>query len=401
MNILHLTLSFTQGGRRRAILTLAARLRAGGVGCDLCCVGELGCPRADAEAVFGAVRALRRRSVFDNRALRGLTRLCDERGTQIIHTHDAASQAMAAVVRLWRPQVRLLMTFHRSLGFESGRLRDRLRNALAAAQCGAIVTGSRERREHFLSENYVRPEKVVRIPFGIDTNRFRPDAAARPVVRKELGLPSETLIVAAVGHYRPEKGLDRVVCGFAALARRTLPADSVLLVLGDGTARQHAALRAQCHRVPAGRVIFAGFRPDVERWLQAADVFVHAPRTEAFGLAVAEAMATGLPVVATPVGGILDLVRDGVTGALVPPDAPEQMADALERLLGCRTLREKLGGRAREIARAEYGVDLYARRYLALYEDLQAGREPKGVDGAPDGHAANGAPGRGCGGLPA
>src|SRR5262249_33998676 len=148
MKVLHLTLSFTQGGRRRAITTLAKQLRAQGVGCDLCCLEELGCTPEEAMADFGAVEALHRQSVIDQRALRKLTQFCDQRKIEIIHTHDAASQAMAALVRIWRPRLRLLMTFHRSLGFESSRFRDRVRNALAGLQCGAIVTGSRERRDH-------------------------------------------------------------------------------------------------------------------------------------------------------------------------------------------------------------------------------------------------------------
>ncbi len=380
MNVLHLTLSFTEGGRRRAIATLAEQLRSVGVRCDLCCVGELGCHPAELSTTFGSVQALHRRSIFDDRALRALTRLCDRKRIDIIHSHDAASQTMAALVRVWRPHLRLLMTFHRSLGFESSRLRDRLRNALAAIQCGAIVTGSRERREHFLNENYISPHKVVRIPFGIDTARFRPDPVARAEIRSELGVPEDTPIVGAIGHYRREKGVDRVMHGFAALAQRPLPRPPLLVVLGDGDRAQRQMLRAIGSEIPQNQVHYAGFRRDVERWLQAWDVFVHAPRLEAFGLVIAEAMATGLPVVATPVGGILDLMRDGQTGILVPPNAPTQMADALETLLRDDELRQRMGLHSQHVVRAEYGMDLYAARYLSVYKDLQANRAPHGVD---------------------
>src|SRR5262245_53875923 len=85
LRVLHLTLSFTQGGRRRAITTLAQRLAALGVRCDLCCVGELGCPAEFAANIFSAVQALNRRSIMDDRALRGLTRFCDLRRIDVIH----------------------------------------------------------------------------------------------------------------------------------------------------------------------------------------------------------------------------------------------------------------------------------------------------------------------------
>jgi glycosyltransferase involved in cell wall biosynthesis len=276
------------------------------------------------------------------------------------------------------------MTFHRSLGFETARLGNRVRNALAALQCGAIVTASRERRQHFLDENYVNAKKVVRIPFGVDTQRFRPDSGVRREVRRELGLQPDTPVVGAIGHFGPEKGLDQVVRNFVALTARKLPGEPFLVLVGDGSPAQREVLEGWSRQVP-GRVFYAGFRNDVERWLQAWDVFVHLPRLEAFGLVVAEAMATGLPVVATAVGGLLDLVRNGITGFLVPPNSPEAAADALERLLLDPALRESMAYRARQVAQAEFSMDLCAQRYLHLYQDLQANRPPHGIDDGPNG----------------
>jgi glycosyltransferase involved in cell wall biosynthesis len=132
--------------------------------------------------------------------------------------------------------------------------------------------------------------------------------------------------------------------------------------------------------VPANRIVFAGRRADIERWFAAMDVFVHAPRLEAFGLVVAEAMATGLPVVATRVGGVPDMVREDVNGLLVDSEQPNRLADAMERLLLDGELRERYGGAGRRIAESEYSAELYARRHLQLYEDVVAGRRPRGAD---------------------
>jgi len=127
-------------------------------------------------------------------------------------------------------------------------------------------------------------------------------------------------------------------------------------------------------------VVFAGFRQDVERWFFGFDVFVHAPRLEAFGLVLAEAMATALPVVATRVGGIPDIVRNGRTGILVEPDSPVALADALEQVVRDAALRCEMGTAGRRVALAEYTVELYARRHARLYRDLLAGRPPRGAD---------------------
>jgi glycosyltransferase involved in cell wall biosynthesis len=178
-----------------------------------------------------------------------------------------------------------------------------------------------------------------------------------------------------------------VLRGFGVLSRRSLRRHPILVILGDGTAAQRQSLRKWGREAAPGRVYYAGFRHDVERWLQAWDVFAHAPRLEAFGLVVAEAMATGLPVVACPVGGILDLLRHESTGILVPPNSPTQMADALQRLLEDDGLRTRMGERAHKIVCAEYGMDLYAQRYLQLYRDLQSDVLPQGVDGCTNGAA--------------
>jgi L-malate glycosyltransferase len=379
MRVLHCTLSFAPGGRRCAITTLSERLRDLDGPCDLCCLDSLGCAAKELEDVFPAVTVLGRRSLLDRRAIRSLIDFCDTRHIDVIHTHDAASQFTGAVLRLWRPHIKLVMTFHRTLGFESARLRDRARNAWAGARTGAVITGSRERREHFLRENHVRPGKVVCIPFGVDTARFRPDPAARAWLRQKLGISPETVVLAGIGHFGPEKGIDRVLQGFAGLAAHELPSPTALVILGSGSPAQREALEALARQQGVGPVIFAGYCQDVERWLQGVDILVHAPRAEAFGLVVPEAMASGLPVVATPVGGLVDLVREGRNGFLVPGDAPRLLAGALRCLILDRGLREAFGHESREIARAEYGADLYARRHLKLYANLLANLPPEGV----------------------
>jgi glycosyltransferase involved in cell wall biosynthesis len=379
MRILHCTLSFSPGGRRRAITTLAERLRVLGETCDLCCLDELGCDLAEAAGAFDEVTALRRHRLLDLGALRRLIAFCDARHTAVIHAHDGASQFTGSLLRLWRPHVKLLMTFHRSLGCDSALYRDRARNAWACALSGAVVTGSRERRAHFLDENFVSRRKVVRIPFGIDVDHFRPNPAQRVRIRQELGVGPETVVLGAVGHFGPEKGVDQAIRGFAALSGRALPSPVVLVIVGRGTPAQRETLEALAHRQHTGPVVFAGYRTDVEHWLQGMDLFVHTPRIEAFGLAVVEAMAAGLPIVATAVGGVVDLVRPRQNGLLVPAEEPVLLADALEQLVRNPRLREKLGEAAHRIAVEEYGADLYARRYLRLYQDLVTNRPPQGI----------------------
>src|SRR5262249_41799680 len=147
---------------------------------------------------------------------------------------DAASHFTAALFRLRHPGMRVLLTFHRSLGFESARFRDRVRNAFANLLTDAVVTGSRERREHYLRQNLISPRKVVRIPFGTDLSRFRPQPEVREATRQRLGLGPEVFVCGAIGHFGEEKGLDVVLRGFTELTRRRPAVPLALVILGEG-----------------------------------------------------------------------------------------------------------------------------------------------------------------------
>jgi glycosyltransferase involved in cell wall biosynthesis len=361
-------------------MTLAKQLRHENVRSDLGCLDELGLAANESPEGIDAIEVLGRKSVVDLRAIQRLDRFCQARRIDLIHAHDAASQFLASLLKLRRSRYRLLMTFHRSLNFESARLRDRMRNAFANALSGAIVTGSLERREHFLRANIVRASKVIRIPFGIETDRFKPDPKARVSVRDELGIDKDAMVVGAVGHYGPEKGIDVVVRAFQLIRDRAAPHSIVLVILGSGNAEQEQMMRALSASASTHRIVLAGFQTDVPRWLSAFDVFVHAPRSEAFGLALVEAMAAGLPVVATRVGGIPDIVREGQTGMLVPPDAPAELADAVTRVVCDSPLRAAMAEKAMRVASAEFGAERYAKRYLGVYQALLDGRTPIGVD---------------------
>lgn len=368
--VLHVTIAYGRGGRTEAMKNLATGLRRLGVESDLVCLDRLECPAEEPTRLYGRVTVLHRRWLFDAGALARLSELCRQQRTRIVHTHDAASHFTGALLRLQRPGVKLLMTFHRSLGFESARFRDRIRNAFSIAQSGAVVAGSHERRQHFLRENLVRPAKVYRIPFGIDTERFCPDPERGAAARAELGIDARTLVLGAVGHFGPEKGIDVVLRAYALLARQHPDRPLALVIVGDGDASRRELMHRLAQNCQPAQVVFAGFRPDVDRLFTAFDILLHAPRLEAFGLVLVEAMACGLPVVATRVGGVPDIVRDGRNGILVPCDSPEILAQAAGRLVTDADLRGAMARASRSIAAGEYDLECYARSYLKLYRSI-------------------------------
>lgn len=214
-------------------------------------------------------------------------------------------------------------------------------------------------------------ELLVR-DYGYPTEKvllIQPGWEGTPLPRSPAPRPPTIVCVAKL---RPEKGHELLV-GALEIVRRQVP-DARLVLVGDGEQRDRLA--AQVVELGlTGSVEFAGAVPEVWPYLAEADVFALASKSEAFGIAIAEAMAAGLPVVAPAVGGIPELVRPGVSGELFPPGDDRALAGHLVRLLTTPELRDRMGQAGRE-ASENLRIDKSVGRYLDLIEELSGGAAP-------------------------
>ncbi len=217
----------------------------------------------------------------------------------------------------------------------------------------------RELREHYAA----RSVRVV--PNGVDGERFRPGGGDREALRAELGVPGDRLVALFVGGDWHRKGLALAIEALAGAESRY-----ELWIVGGGDRQRFQAL-AERHGV-ADRVRFLGRRPDVERVYRAADVFVFPTLYEAFPLVALEAAASGLPIVATPVNGIEELLAGGEAGVVVRREAAE-LTRALRELGEDEARRAALGRAARRRAES-YTWEAHARGVLEAYR-LAAGRD--------------------------
>jgi glycosyltransferase involved in cell wall biosynthesis len=191
-------------------------------------------------------------------------------------------------------------------------------------------------------------------------------------LRDELGLGAAATIVAFVGRLDPYKGHAEALDAFDAVAGQH--PDAHLVVAGDGTLADELRARAASGRA-AARVHFLGQRADVDRILASADVFVHPSYDEPFGLAVLEAAAAGLPVVAFRCGGIPEIVHDGVTGLLAARGDVTELAAHLDTLLADDALRGRLGAAAGARAREEFRPVDAAARYMDVLRAVVGGAQ--------------------------
>jgi L-malate glycosyltransferase len=370
-HVLQLTLAFRRGGRRDAIVTLADQLHRHGVTTSLVALEGTTDDVADFAGSFAHHEILGTRGLPSVQQLLTLRRWCRTWGVDLVHAHDAASQVVATELRCVAPKLHSLMTFHRSLGFESAGWRNRVRNGLTLLAIDRVTTASEERRQHFLHENWISPAKVEVLPLGVDTSRFRPDPGARTELRSRLGLSPDTILVLSLGHFGDEKGVDRAIAA-VGMARARLPEGRVALaVLGTGDPSRGAHLGEVTKAAGFGPEVFHGQRADPERWLAAADLLIHAPRIEAFGLALVQAMTTGVVPIATAVGGIPALVTHGETGWLARQDPPiEELAEGVAQLASDRALRERLAEAGQALVAARFTAEAFGARYLDLYRRL-------------------------------
>ena len=199
--------------------------------------------------------------------------------------------------------------------------------------------------------------------------------AARLELRRSLDLPVDSVVVALTGQVAEVKGIWEYLDAARLLVEKGVKA--TFAVLGDDLKGHGALRRAMEERVAslslADRFRFLGFRPDAPRLIPAFDVVTVPSHIEPLGNATLEAMAAGRPVVGSRVGGIPEMVVDGETGVLVPPQDPSALAAALEPLIGSPDLRERLGHAARERAERAFSLAAHASRLQSLYDSVLDG----------------------------
>jgi glycosyltransferase involved in cell wall biosynthesis len=237
----------------------------------------------------------------------------------------------------------------------------------------SVIAPSAAIRDELLRAGF-SSERIVCFANGVDVDRFRPVTAGEKAQAKSaLGLPRETAVIGTVARLVQRKGIDVLLRAFDMLCRHHR---AHLVIVGDGPLRDE--LRALAHELKiADSISWLGFQADAVKWLQTMDVFAFPSRLEGVPNAVLEAMAVGLPIVATNIGGVIDLLEEGSTGFLIPPDDPDALAAALDRLLRDVSLRADLSYRARKRAVEVFALSGSISRLIDLYITLEKGSHPQ------------------------
>jgi glycosyltransferase involved in cell wall biosynthesis len=363
--ILHVDPERGLGGGERQVLGLLAHLHTQGVPQTLAAdprgrlaplAGELGI----------TIAPLAIRNHLDLLAARRLTGLLARERYDILHFHTARAHAMAAFLGA-SPGVSRVVTRRMDYPLRGGWYTRRLYNH----EVQAVVAISEGVRAVLIGSG-VDSARIHVVPSGVEAERFTPQVGARAASRARYAVAADACLLVVVGALEARKGHDVLLAALATLANPRVQS----LCAGEGTAR--GALEARRAALGlTGTVRFLGRVDDVPGLLAAADVAVMPSRQEGLGVAALEAMAAGLPVIASQVGGLPEAIQDGATGLLVPPGDAAALAAAIARLAADPAYAHRLGAAGAVRVRTRFTMAAMADATLAVYHDL-AGQDGGG-----------------------
>lgn len=295
-----------------------------------------------------------------------LARLASRSGARLIHAHLLGSAVYGGLAgRL--AGVPVIATFHGMTDFPVRDPLQRLRYGLLRFGVDRITLVSDPLRTEVLTRTGYPADRAHVVHNGIDVTRFYP--GRDPGLRHDLSLPPDAFVIGALGNVRPAKAYEVLVRAAALLPEGPKPWRVV--IAGDtGDSTYPHLLQLVADLGLAGRVVFAGFRDDVAATLRGYDLFVLSSRSEGFSLATVQALATGLPVVATRSGGPEEILAGSEAGILVPPDDPAALAEAIVRVMQDSTLASALAARGPARARERFSLEAALDQYQELYRAL-------------------------------
>ena len=376
MRVMFLSTSMGMGGADKQLLSAAQLMHAQGHAVCIVSLTELGPMGLEARTQGIRTESLdMRRGVPDPRGLIRLIRLVRAWKPDVLHSHMVHANLMARAVRLFARVPVIVSTIHNI--YEGGPLwmaAYRVSNGLV----DHMTIISEAAADRFVKEGIVPRELLTCVPNGVDTERFRQVApGTREALRSSIGV-HDRFVWLAVGRFEIAKDYPNMLHAFAQVCQRD--SSAVLLLVGHGSLQQETESLAQSLGL-GDRIRFLGVRSDVPEVMAAADGYVMSSAWEGMPIALLEAGAAGLPIVATRVGGNHEVVRDGESGFLVPPRDAAALGQAMLRLMEQAPERRRdMGERGREHVRVHYGLGRVVERWQDLYRQVSV---RKGLNLAP------------------
>jgi len=361
--VMQVVLSLTPGGTEHLVVEMCRRLQSE-FQVSVCCIDDEGAWAADVRRHGIEVTALNRRRGFRPEIGRRIARLAAERQTHVLHCHQYSPFVYGRIAAWCDRRLRIAYTEHGRLSDAPPSWKRRLANSVLSRFDGAFVAVSHELRGYMIGSGFPA-RRVGVIHNGIAPGPL-PHATARAGARRMLGLEDRAFVAVTVARLDPVKDLTTLLGAFAIVRRQV--AGARLIIVGDGPERDNVAAQVRLLDLEQA-VHITGFRSDVRALLAAADVYVSSSISEGISITILEAMAAGVPVVATSVGGTPEILAEA-HGVLVPSRDPDRLAAAVVSLSRDRWRRADLATAARRRLETAFTIDRMVEDYARLYRGL-------------------------------
>lgn len=362
-NILYLTYSLNVGGLEKMVLDLAVRVNKGPYSVAVCAFEQEGALTAEFERNNVPALNLSKKPGLDLALVKNLLAIVKERGIDIVHTHDATPWLYGGILKMIHPQIKLVHTEHSNVPGNSSKLK--ILEYLLAKISNVVIADSQAVADFLVKKAKISSKSIKIIYNGIDVDRFAAskisiDPGAQPKDREPAKIGITARLAAVKDH-------TTLLQAFRRVLNETKEVE--LWIIGDGE------LAGELKKVSKDlnineQVKFLGNRDDVPEILKTINIFTLSSKSEGLSLAILEAMAAALPVVATEVGGNPEIVISGTTGLLVPPANPEKLAQSILHLLNDKNLALSMGQQGRARVLDKFNINTMVQEYQQIYEGL-------------------------------
>jgi len=364
MKILQLTTHLRMGGVSIYVTTLARAMKKLGHEVFIASSGGDLSPTVERSGIPHIQVDIDTRSELHPKLIAGVYQLfwlIREKDIQVIHTHTRVTQVMGEILSFLTGAAHV-STCHGFFKLKFGR-------RLFGCWGKRVIAISDAVREHLVNDFKLKKSRTELIYNGIDLDGFntRYTDEERGLIKKELGLKQEGPIVGIIARLSSVKGHRYLIQAMKKILDKT--SDAQLLIVGDGD--EESALKDLCRDLKiSDSVVFIKSVVDTSRVLAVMDVFVLPSIVEGLGLALLEALCSGVSVVASDVGGVYSIVRDNETGLLVPPRDSNVLAQSIVKLLEDKGLSRRLAENGRKVVRKKFSLEEMANKVEGTYKSV-------------------------------
>ncbi|MBI3755207.1 MAG: glycosyltransferase family 4 protein [Deltaproteobacteria bacterium] len=358
LTILHTESSKGWGGQENRTLKESIGLKKMGAKIIIACPSDSKLAKVGADNGI-EMKTIKMESSFSPFAIASLLKIVKKEKVNIICTHSGKDSMLGAIAgRLSKMKPKIVRTRHLALPITS-----KITYSIFPHK---VVTVSEYVRKYLVEEKGIAADKVFSIPTGVDLEVFNIDVV-KAVSREALGISPDAVIVGTIAILRRKKG-HHTLLDAIPLVLKEIP-NAAFLFVGDGPQRENIEKKLSELGI-AGSVKLLGLRKDIPEILKTIDLFVLPTLQEALGTSFLEAMAMSKPVVGTRVGGVPEVVNEGVSGMLVEPENSAALADAIINLLKNRDKMKKMGDEGRRIVETKYSVDVMVKNLYDFYKSI-------------------------------